>query len=80
MAVPARTFGDKLVEAPRSFAGSTSISGAIDFAVSQIERAPFSSERRVIDVSGDGNNNSGRLVTRRPRRCPGQGHHHQWPW
>lgn len=59
----ARRFGDRLVETPRSFAGSTSISGAIDFSVSQLERAPFPSERRVIDVSGDGNNNSGRLVT-----------------
>ncbi len=59
----ARGFGDRLVEAPRSFAGSTSISGAIDFSVSQLERAPFVSERRVIDVSGDGNNNSGRTVT-----------------
>jgi hypothetical protein len=59
----ARRFGDRLVEAPRSFAGSTSISSAIDFAVTQLERAPFRSERRVIDVSGDGNNNSGRPVT-----------------
>ena len=59
----ARGFGDRLVEAPRSFAGSTSISGAIDFAAGQLERAPFTSERRVIDVSGDGNNNSGRAVT-----------------
>ena len=59
----ARSFGDKLVEAPRSFIGSTSISSAIDFSVRQLERAPFTAERRVIDVSGDGNNNSGRLVT-----------------
>src|SRR5262249_5502079 len=59
----ARTFGDRLVEAPRSFAGSTPISGAIDFSVSQLERAPFTAERRIIDISGDGNNNSGRLVT-----------------
>lgn len=58
----AREFGDRLVEAPRSFAGSTSISAAIDFAMAQLERAPFRSERRVIDVSGDGNNNSGRPV------------------
>lgn len=58
----ARNFGDKLIETPRSFAGSTSISDAIDFAVSQLERAPFASERRVIDVSGDGNNVSGRSV------------------
>ena len=48
----ARGFGDRLVEAPRSFIGSTSISSAIDFAVSQLERAPFKSERHVIDVSG----------------------------
>ena len=59
----ARSFGDRLVELPRSFAGSTSISSAIDFAVIQLELAPFTSERRVIDVSGDGNNNSGRPVT-----------------
>ena len=59
----ARGFGDRLIETPRSFAGSTSISSAIDFSVNQLERAPFKSERRVIDVSGDGNNNSGRPVT-----------------
>jgi hypothetical protein len=58
----ARNFGDKLIEAPRSFAGSTAISGAIDFSVRQLERAPFASERRAIDISGDGNNNSGRSV------------------
>jgi hypothetical protein len=59
----ARRFGDRLVETPRSFAGSTSISAAIDFAVGQFERAPFVSDRRVIDVSGDGNNIGGRPVT-----------------
>lgn len=59
----ARSFGGKLVELPRSFSGSTSISHAIDFAVIQLERAPFKAERRVIDVSGDGTNNSGRAVT-----------------
>lgn len=58
----ARSFGGRLVEAPRSFMGSTSISGAIDFSVRQLERAPFAAERRVIDISGDGNNNSGRPV------------------
>ena len=58
----ARDFGDRLVEAPRSFAGSTSISAAIDFSMAQLERAPFRAERRVIDISGDGNNNSGRSV------------------
>jgi hypothetical protein len=62
-AASARSFGDRLEEAPRSFAGSTSISDAIDFSVSHLERSPHRAERRVIDISGDGNNNSGRLVT-----------------
>jgi hypothetical protein len=59
----ARGFGGRLVEVPRSFVGSTAIGSAIDFSVRQLERAPFTSDRRVIDVSGDGNNNSGRAVT-----------------
>ena len=61
-AAAARRFGDKLIETPRSSIGSTSISGAIDYSVRQIENAPFAAERRVIDISGDGNNNSGGSV------------------
>jgi len=56
----AKGFGDRLLEAPRSFADRTSISGAIEFAMSHLARAPFESQRRTIDVSGDGTNNSGR--------------------
>jgi len=56
----AQTFGDRLLESPRSFADRTSISGGIDAAVEQLSRAPFSSDRRTIDVSGDGTNNAGR--------------------
>ena len=58
----AKKFGDQLLEAPRSFADRTSISGAIDFAMGQLDRAPFQSARRTIDVSGDGTNNAGRDV------------------
>jgi uncharacterized protein DUF1194 len=58
----ARGFGDQLVEAPRSFADRTSISGGLEFAMAQFERAPYSAKRRTIDVSGDGTNNSGRDV------------------
>jgi hypothetical protein len=58
----ARQFGDKLVETPRPFAERTSISGAIDFSMAQLARAPFTASRRTIDVSGDGTNNSGRDV------------------
>jgi hypothetical protein len=58
----ARKFGDQLLELPRSFADRTSISGGIEFAMAQLERAPFEAGRRTIDVSGDGTNNAGRDV------------------
>jgi hypothetical protein len=58
-----RLFGDHIVEASRAFADSTSISAGIDFAITQLDRAPYETRRRVIDVSGDGDNNSGRDVT-----------------
>ncbi len=58
----ARRFGDQLVEAPRSFADRTSISGGIEFSVAQFKRSPFHSARRTIDISGDGTNNAGRDV------------------
>jgi Protein of unknown function (DUF1194) len=35
----------------------------IAFAMTQLDRAPYETRRRVIDVSGDGDNNSGRDVT-----------------
>lgn len=41
----------------------TSISGAIDFASYDIENNAFTGLRRVIDISGDGPNNDGRVVT-----------------
>src|ERR1700730_2242865 len=60
----ARQFGDHILEAPRAFArNSTSISAGIDFAMTQLDRAPYETRRRVIDVAGDGDNNSGRDVT-----------------
>jgi hypothetical protein len=58
----ARKFGDNLLELPRSFAERTSISGAIDFAMNLLDQAPYQADRRTIDVSGDGTNNSGRDV------------------
>ena len=59
----AQDFASQLDEAQRSFADRTSISGGIDFAMTQLEHAPFQAARRTIDVSGDGTNNSGRDVT-----------------
>ena len=56
-------FASRLAAAPISIARRTSISGAIDYARLVLLQSPFTSSRRVIDVSGDGANNIGRPVT-----------------
>jgi hypothetical protein len=58
----AHAFGTRLLEEPRAFADRTSISGGIEAAMTQLDKAPYESERQTIDVSGDGTNNSGRDV------------------
>ena len=52
-----------MLSAPRSFLGRTSISAAIDFAMERLAAGPAEADKRIIDVSGDGTNNSGRPVT-----------------
>jgi hypothetical protein len=52
-----------ILSAPRSFLGRTSISAAIDFAMERFASAPAVGDKRIIDISGDGTNNSGRNVT-----------------
>jgi hypothetical protein len=60
----AAAFSDTIERAPRQlFGGGTSISGAIDYGVTLFAQSSFRSNRRVIDVSGDGSNNRGRPVT-----------------
>jgi hypothetical protein len=54
-------FADAIDKAPRQlFGGGTSVSGAIDHAMSLFPKTEFLGARRVIDVSGDGANNRGR--------------------
>jgi hypothetical protein len=53
-------FADAILREPRSYYGWTSVSGAIDFSMQVLAAGPHESARRVIDVSGDGINNSGR--------------------
>jgi hypothetical protein len=55
----ARDMSQRILGAPRSFWGRTSISSAIEFSMALLARSPFQSDRQVIDVSGDGTNNSG---------------------
>jgi Protein of unknown function (DUF1194) len=58
---------------PRSFVGRTSISGAIDFAMARFAAAQPHANRRIIDISGDGTNNSGRPVTEARDQAVAQG-------
>jgi hypothetical protein len=59
----AQAISRQIREAPRAFMGRTSISAGIDYSMAVLARSPFAGQRRVIDVSGDGTNNSGRPVT-----------------
>ncbi|MGD0023826.1 MAG: DUF1194 domain-containing protein [Xanthobacteraceae bacterium] len=59
----ADAFAAAIEAAPRQlFGGGTSISGAIDYSRLLLAQSPFNGARRVIDISGDGANNSGRPV------------------
>jgi hypothetical protein len=55
----------KAIEATprRLYGGGTSLSGAIDYAMTMFAKAPTIAPRHVIDVSGDGSNNAGRAPT-----------------
>jgi len=56
-------FADKLEARPIATQRRTSISAAIVQGVSMLAASPYKSNREVIDVSGDGPNNSGDPVT-----------------
>ncbi len=56
-------FTVRLAAMPISVARRTSISGALRYAIPLFARAPFDAERKVLDISGDGSNNDGLLVT-----------------
>ena len=59
----ARKFAGDLAAKPRSVGPYTSISGAIEYAMPLFRKNNFEGIRQVIDISGDGPNNSGRLIT-----------------
>ena len=63
-AAGARALTNEMTAAPRSFRGRTSISAGIDRAMVMLReaRGQFEAQRLVIDVAGDGTNNSGRDV------------------
>ncbi|GAB4186928.1 MAG: DUF1194 domain-containing protein [Thalassobaculales bacterium] len=58
----AAAFAGLIERAPRVTENWTSISAALDYATTLIETSGFESTRKIIDISGDGKNNSGRSV------------------
>jgi hypothetical protein len=56
-------FANRLANSPISIARRTSISGAIRYAIPLFARSPYEPTRKVLDISGDGSNNDGGLVT-----------------
>ena len=62
-AASARAFAETIDRVPVSTMPWTSISALIDFAVPLFDANDVEGRRHVIDISGDGPNNRGRLVT-----------------
>ncbi|MBM3537472.1 MAG: DUF1194 domain-containing protein [Alphaproteobacteria bacterium] len=57
----AEGFGAKMAAARRSiYSGGTSLSGVIDYSANLFGKGGYEGQRRVIDISGDGINNTGR--------------------
>jgi Protein of unknown function (DUF1194) len=59
----ADAFVNELARAPYRRASRTSISGALSFSKPLFDGSGYRGFRRVVDVSGDGANNSGTFVT-----------------
>jgi hypothetical protein len=59
----ADAFGAEIARAPYTRAMRTSIAGALLYSLPLFEQNPHRGLRRVLDVSGDGTNNNGPLVT-----------------
>jgi len=59
----ADAFAGEIAAAPYRRAARTSISGAIGYGSQLFEGSGYRGQRRVIDISGDGANNNGQLVT-----------------
>jgi Protein of unknown function (DUF1194) len=55
----AKAFADAMLALPRSSIGRTAIGSAIAAGIQDLAESGFAASRRIIDVCGDGNSNSG---------------------
>jgi hypothetical protein len=58
----AQAFAGAIAGAPLYTERGTSISGALGYSLNVFSRSPYVSDRRTIDISGDGSNNDGSPV------------------
>jgi hypothetical protein len=58
----AASFGAAISEVPRAFAEMTALGDAIDYSAHLLRDGGFGGARLVIDVSGDGRTNAGRIA------------------
>lgn len=58
-AADANSFADAIAATTRPYSGLTGIGAAIKFGVAQIDSNDFEGTKKVIDISGDGTNNTG---------------------
>ena len=61
--VSAKAFAERLIHEPRQAFGYNSISAAIDYSANLIRTNQFTGSRMIIDVSGDGPQIGGRLLS-----------------
>ncbi|MDA0997944.1 MAG: DUF1194 domain-containing protein [Proteobacteria bacterium] len=73
-AASALDFAAALAFEPLMISVWTSISGAIRGGMQAFADSPYRAERRVIDISGDGANNDGEIVTRARDRAVAKGY------
>ena len=69
----ALAFAEQLTKEEPETASRTAISSAIGFGIRHFEKNGYEGRRRVIDISGDGPNNWGELVTSARDRAIAQG-------
>jgi hypothetical protein len=55
----ARAFSDKLSESPYTSQSWTAVGAALAYCAQRFQSSPFTSKRRIIDISGDGRTNDG---------------------
>jgi hypothetical protein len=55
----ARRFSERLAESPRTSQSWTAVGQALVYSAKRFEDSPFTSKRRIIDISGDGRTNDG---------------------